>query len=500
MKSIYQLTATLIDYAIAKQFILEEDRIYMANRLANFLDIAADQVLASTAQKNISIGDLLADISKWAHQNGKLEALSNPYDDLFETELMSFLVPLPSAVNRQFNDYYQQSPRAATDWYYDFSQATDYIKSKRIARNIIWQQDCDYGHITLAINLAKPEKDPKAIAAAALLPQNNYPKCLLCAENVGFAGHLNHPARQTHRTIDLKLAGEDWFLQYSPYSYYDEHIIVIKRAHQPMLINRTTYQRLADFVDFLPHYFIGSNAGLPIVGGSLLTHDHYQGGHYKMPIVDAKCLVDYGNTVFNDVELSWLNWPMTTLRLRSANKTALIEACSKVTEQWRAFSDPSYGLISYSDRPHHAITPIMRKISNVYEIDMVLRSNLTSEQYPDGVFHPHPEVHPVKKENIGLIEVMGYAVLPGRLKRTIEDLTSGLTKRLPFDELPDSCTAFNAIYNQLLSDCKSVDNAEQAVKTAIGNTFLLGLTHAAVIKNDAAGQAVMNNFIDQLQR
>ncbi len=499
MKTIYQLTAELIDYAIQNQFIEARDSIYCANRLADFLAIDAANISFDNHYNDANIGDLLAAISAWAYQNGKLEALANPYDDLFETALMALLTPLPSAVNRQFWQRYQQSATAATDWFYNFSKATNYIKTQRIAHNISWQQNCRYGKLVLAINLAKPEKDPRAIAAAAKLPPSGYPKCLLCAENVGFAGHLNHPARQTHRVIDLKLADEPWFLQYSPYSYYDEHSIVIKRCHEPMLINRATYRRLADFVDYFPHYFIGSNAGLPIVGGSLLTHDHYQAGNYQMPIVEAAAKIDYGYAVFKDVSLAWLNWPMTALRLRSADKMALIDAAAKLTDCWRKYDNPAYGLIAASDQPHHAITPIMRKQNAFYELDMVLRSNLTSEQYPDGVFHPHPEVHPVKKENIGLIEVMGYAVLPGRLKQTIDDLARGLTEAQPFEALPASCAGFADVYRQLVAADRATDDATSAVKTAIGELFLVGLEHAAVIKDDAAGAAVMAEFIEMLR-
>ncbi len=498
MKNIYKLTESLIAYALDNQFIYSDDIIYIKNRLADYLGIDGDLIAMPQAGASTNIGELLAEISNWAFQNGKLESLSNPYDDLFETALMSFLIPLPSAVNRQFKQHYQQSPRQATEWYYHFSKSTDYIKANRIANNIVWQNSTAYGDMMLTINLSKPEKDPKAIAAAAKLEQTNYPKCFLCAENVGFAGHLNHPARQTHRIIDITLAGEDWFFQYSPYMYYDEHTIVVKYKHEPMLINRQTYQRLADFVDYLPHYFIGSNAGLPIVGGSMLTHDHYQGGNYEMPIVKAKSYMEFNKSIFPNVTVSWLNWPLTTLRLCSTAKTALIDACEKITDEWRKFSDEAYGLIAETDRPHHAITPIMRKVDDCYEIDMVLRSNLTSEQYPDGVYHPHPEVHPVKKENIGLIEVMGYAVLPGRLKQTIADLAIGLREQKTFADLPDSCAGFADIYAQLLANYQRGSDAEAAVKSIIGDTFLLGLHHAGVIKNDEAGKAVMLDFLATL--
>ncbi len=499
MNNIYELTESLIGYALDNGFIYQDDIVYIKNRLADHLAIDASLIAKPKRNSTVNIGKLLASISAWAFQNGNLESLSNPYDDLFETALMSILVPLPSTVNRQFNSLYQKSPQQATDWYYNFSKSTDYIKTNRIANNVIWQHQTPYGNMTLAINLAKPEKDPKAIAAAAKMTQTGYPKCLLCAENVGFAGHLNHSARQTHRIINLKLANEDWFFQYSPYMYYDEHTIIVKHEHEPMLINRLTFQRLADFVDYLPHYFIGSNAGLPIVGGSMLAHDHYQGGNYDMPIVAAKSYMEFNKSIFPNVTVDWLNWPLTTLRLRSADKTALIDACETITNKWRLYDNIAYGLIAETSAPHHAITPIMRKIGDDYEIDMVLRSNLTSELYPDGIYHPHPEVHPVKKENIGLIEVMGYAVLPGRLKQTIADLAAGLSTQKQFADLPESCVGFADIYAQLLANYQVGSNAETAVKNTIGDTFILGLHHAGVIKNDQAGKAVMLDFLSTLR-
>ncbi len=494
MANIYQLSATLLKYALTQKYITEKDLIYMRNKLADFLQIDAKKINLENANACDNIGHLLSEFSQWAACQKLIESANMPYSDLFETKLMDLLVPLPSVVEDQFWLLYKKSVTDATDWFFDFCKMNDYIKVNRIAQNIVWDHDTDFGKMTMTINLSKPEKDPKAIAAAAKLQQTNYPKCMLCKDNIGFVGHLNHPARQTLRTIDITLNDENWFIQYSPYAYFNEHMIAIKDQHVPMLVNGDTYRRLCDFVDHFPHYFIGSNAGLPIVGGSMLAHDHYQAGRHKMPIVDAETFIDYGNTLFDSVKVSWLKWPLTTLRMQSDNRNALIAACTKLQNFWQDYTDPENELIAHTDQPHHAITPILRKRGELYEMDMVLRSNLTTEKFPDGVYHPHREVHPVKKENIGLIEVMGYAILPGRLKLTIDDLAAGLKNDIPFEKLPETVAGFAEIYNVLRQNYQG-QNTETSIKTAMADTFVKGLSHAGVIKTNGHGQKTMSKLI-----
>ncbi len=497
MKNIYQMAKSLIQYGLEQDYIKRRDVIYTRNRIADYLQIDGAQIAAAKAEPIHSIGRLLADISLWAARQNLIESANMPYSDLFETKLMALIVPCPSVVSDNFWKRYQQSSKSATDWFFQFSKSIDYIKVDRIAQNMVWQHDSHFGEMTMSINLSKPEKDPKAIAAAAQMTQANYPKCLLCKDNIGFAGNLNHPARQTLRTIDIELNGEDWFIQYSPYAYYNEHMIVIKDEHTPMLVNGDTYRRLCDFVDRFPHYFIGSNAGLPIVGGSLLAHDHYQAGNHKMPIVDAAIYQNFEFSLFDNVKAAWLNWPLTTLRLQSESRQDLISACIELQDFWQNYSDPENLLIAHTNQPHHAITPILRKRNSLYEMDMVLRSNLTNVQYPDGIYHPHPEIHPVKRENIGLIEVMGYAILPGRLKQTIDDLSEGLRSDKDFSELPAATVGFGEIYSALRSNQRAKKALElERVKAAIADTFVAGLTHAGVINNDAAGQATMDKLIN----
>ncbi len=494
MTNIYNLSATLLKYALTQKYINNKDIIYMRNKLADFLQIDAEKIGLEHAAVCDNIGHLLSEFSQWAAREKLIESANMPYSDLFETKLMGILVPLPSVVEDQFWQLYKKSTTHATNWFFEFCKANDYIKVNRIAQNIVWDHATDFGNMTMTINLSKPEKDPKAIAAAAKLQQTNYPKCMLCKDNTGFAGHLNHPARQTLRTIDITLNNENWFIQYSPYAYFNEHMIAIKDQHTPMLVNRDAYTRLCDFVDYFPHYFIGSNAGLPIVGGSMLAHDHYQAGRHKMPIVDAQTFIDYGNTLFDSVKVSWLKWPLTTLRMQSKSRDALISACTELQNFWQDYADPENQLIAFTDQPHHAITPILRKRDGLYEMDMVLRSNLTSEQYPDGVYHPHPEVHPVKRENIGLIEVMGYAILPGRLKQTIDDLAKGLENNLPFAKLPETVKGFAEIYDNLCQNYNG-QNKVAFIKAAIADTFVKGLTHAGVINADEFGKKTMAKLI-----
>lgn len=500
MNTIESQIEQLLAYALQKEFITADDWTYCYNKIAAYLQITPTLSEPQPPKQVTNIGHLLDAITAWAVGQQLVKSTKPPYSDLFQTALMDIIVPRPGTVRQRFEQLYQQSPKTASDWYYQFSQDSDYIKTNQVAKNLHWQHQSPYGTILLTINLSKPEKDPKAIALAAQQKRSGYPTCLLCAENEGYAGNLSHPARQTHRIMPLTLAGEDWFMQYSPYVYYNEHTIIVKRVHEPMLVNHLTFERLFDYLDYMPHYFIGSNAGLPIVGGSMLAHDHYQGGHFKMPMVDAKVYRDYGDTIFDKVSLTWLNWPLTALRLRSKDRQAITAAAAKLNDFWQRYSDPAAMIIAKGDQQHNAITPIARMSGDYYEIDMVLRNNLTNDQYPDGIYHPHPEIHPVKKENIGLIEVLGCAILPGRLKQTLDQLIMGLEKQLPFAKLDDSAMGFESLYQQMLNQTDTSQSAEARVWQVIGDTFVKGLTHAGVIQTDATGDLTMQRLIDALKQ
>ncbi|MDD7386736.1 MAG: UDP-glucose--hexose-1-phosphate uridylyltransferase, partial [Firmicutes bacterium] len=347
--------------------------------------------------------------------------------DLLDTKLMGILTPPPREVRKKFAEAYRESPETATDWYYHFSQDTDYIRRYRIQKDMRWKTDTEYGKLDITINLSKPEKDPKAIAAAKNAPQSGYPKCLLCVENEGYAGRMNHPARQNHRIIPLEIAGQNWFFQYSPYVYYNEHCIAFNAAHTPMKIDRSAFEKLLDFVTVFPHYFIGSNADLPIVGGSILSHEHFQGGRYCFPMEQAPVEQEITFRGYEDVKAGLVKWPMSVIRLDCPNKERLVELADKILTFWRGYSDAEAFVFAQTNgEPHNTITPIARRRGADYELDLVLRNNITTEEHPLGVYHPHAELHHIKKENIGLIEVMGLAVLPSRLKGELAALEEAI--------------------------------------------------------------------------
>ncbi|MDY6040859.1 MAG: UDP-glucose--hexose-1-phosphate uridylyltransferase, partial [Candidatus Faecousia sp.] len=347
--------------------------------------------------------------------------------DLLDTKLMGILTPPPREVRKKFAEAYRESPETATDWYYHFSQDTDYIRRYRIQKDMRWKTDTEYGKLDITINLSKPEKDPKAIAAAKNAPQSGYPKCLLCVENEGYAGRMNHPARQNHRIIPLEIAGQNWFFQYSPYVYYNEHCIAFNAAHTPMKIDRSAFEKLLDFVTVFPHYFIGSNADLPIVGGSILSHEHFQGGRYCFPMEQAPVEQEITFRGYEDVKAGLVKWPMSVIRLDCPNKERLVELADKILKAWRGYSDAEAFVFAETEgEPHNTITPIARRRGADYELDLVLRNNITTEEHPLGVYHPHAQLHHIKKENIGLIEVMGLAVLPSRLKGELAALEEAI--------------------------------------------------------------------------
>ena len=407
---------------------------------------------------------------------------------------MGLMMPRPSEVTDRFYKEYENSPLAATDYFYKLSCDSDYIRRYRIARDMKWISPTEYGDLDITINLSKPEKDPKAIAAAKNAPQAGYPKCMLCRECEGYAGRINFPARQNHRIIPITINNSDWCFQYSPYVYYNEHCIVFNAEHTPMAINRATFQKLLDFVKLFPHYFVGSNADLPIVGGSILSHDHFQGGHYTFAMAKAPIERELSFDSFSDVKAGIVKWPMSVIRLSADNTERLIELADKILSAWRGYSDESVGVFAFTDgEPHNTITPIARMRDGLYELDLVLRNNITTEEHPLGVFHPHAELHHIKKENIGLIEVMGLAVLPARLKNEIAALSKAMLEGTDIrkDDMlcihADWVDEIKAKYNNI-----NAENIDDILKSEIGLVFAKVLEHAGVFKRDSKG---MNAFV-----
>ena len=419
--NIYLEIEKLLAFAESMKLIESEDVVYSRNNLLAVFGLDDCEEVTETFEIEKPY-DILNRMCDWAAEKGLIE---NTFDerDLFDTKVMGELTPRPSEVIRKFKEDYKVSPETATDNYYAFSQNTNYIRVDRIAKNLHWLADTEYGNIEITVNLSKPEKDPRDIAKAKLAPQSSYPKCLLCKENEGYQGRMNHPARQNHRIIPVTLTNESWFLQYSPYVYYNEHCILFSGEHRPMKISRGSFERVLEFVDIFPHYFVGSNADLPIVGGSILSHDHFQGGHHDFPMAVAEAEETFTIKGFEDVAVEKVKWPMSVIRLRGESKEKLVDLSDKILTAWRGYSDEKCEISAFTgDTPHNTITPIARKKNGSYEIDLVLRNNRTSEEYPLGIFHPHQELHHIKKENIGLIEVMGLAVLPGRLKEEMKIL------------------------------------------------------------------------------
>ena len=421
--------------------------------------------------------------------------------DLLDTKLMGILTPPPREVRKKFAEAYRESPEAATDWYYRFSQDTDYIRRYRIQKDMRWKTDTEYGKLDITINLSKPEKDPKAIAAAKNAPQSGYPKCLLCVENEGYAGRMNHPARQNHRIIPLEIAGQKWFLQYSPYVYYNEHCIAFNAAHTPMKIDRSAFEKLLDFVTVFPHYFIGSNADLPIVGGSILSHEHFQGGRYCFPMEQAPVEQEITFRGYEDVKAGLVKWPMSVIRLDCPSKERLVELADKILTFWRGYSDAEAFVFAQTNgEPHNTITPIARRRGADYELDLVLRNNITTEEHPLGVYHPHAQLHHIKKENIGLIEVMGLAVLPSRLKGELAALEEAILTGA--DIGADPVLSKHAPWVEELKTryCFTPENTAATLQEEVGQVFRQVLEHAGVYKHTDEGKAAFLRFIDAVNR
>ena len=489
----------LVNYAVKCGLVEDGDQNWAVNRILEVMHLDSYEAPEKLpAERELS--EILDDLCDGALETGALTENSVVYRDLFDTKLMGSFMAQPSRVRARFQNFYAQSPKMATDWYYNFSQDTNYIRRDRIAKDVRWVTETPYGDLDITINLSKPEKDPKAIAAAKLMPQSDYPKCMLCRENEGYAGRVNFPARQNHRTIPVIIDQTDWFLQYSPYVYYNEHCIVFNSKHQPMQINRSTFRKLLDFIRQFPHYFVGSNADLPIVGGSILSHDHFQGGHYEFAMAKAPIEKEVTFDGYPEVEAGIVRWPMSVIRLRCEDDNTLVELADKILKNWRGYSDESVFVFAETDgEPHNTITPIARFRDGKYELDLVLRNNITTEEHPLGYFHPHAELHHIKKENIGLIEVMGLAVLPARLKEEMHLLEDALVSGK--DPAADPAIAIHADWANGLKEKYTFtkENVSDILKQEIGLVFSQVLEHAGVFKRDEKGQAAFMRFIDSIR-
>ena len=485
----------LVDYGVSSGLIPENERVYSTNLLLEIYgkDNFSDPDISETS---LPLDEILNNLLDIAVDEGLIED-SVTYRDLFDTKLMNCITPRPSQLQNRFWFLYETSPKEATDFYYDFSQNTNYIRRDRIAKDLKWKVPSEYGDIDITINLSKPEKDPKLIAAAKNAPSSGYPKCLLCRENEGYAGNTNHPARQNHRIIPLRLGNSDWNMQYSPYVYYNEHCIVFNNRHTPMKIDTSTFVKLFDFVKMFPHYFIGSNADLPIVGGSILSHDHFQGGHYTFAMAKAKSVFSFEVPEFNNVSCEVLKWPLSVIRLKSDSTENIVRLASHILVKWRNYTDEDAFIFANTDgKPHNTITPIARFRDGMYELDLALRNNITTPEHPLGVYHPHEKLHHIKKENIGLIEVMGLAVLPSRLKNEMNLLAEYIIKGK--DISGNEAIAKHADWaNEILSTRHDItsENVMEVLETEIGKVFVKVLEDAGVYKCTPEGLESFKKFI-----
>ena len=496
---IFQSIKKLATYALEKKLITEEEVSYSINLLLDVLDLD-EYVEPEEAFHDVDLEETLKEILDYAVEKGLLENDSVVYRDLFDTKVMNCFIPRPQSVIDHFQTLLlKDGPVAATTWYYAFSKDTDYVRAYRIKKDLRWKTMTPYGDLDITINLSKPEKDPKAIAAAKLLKQSSYPKCMLCKENEGYRGRVNHPARETIRILPLNLCGDAFYLQYSPYSYYNEHCIVFNSKHVPMVIDEKAIRHLFAFVEKFPHYMLGSNADLPIVGGSILTHDHYQGGRYTFPMFLAKEVSSLSFTGYEDIKASHLYWPLSVIRLQGKDKERLIDLSCKVINKWRSYTDESRNVLAYTDGiPHNTITPIVHKKGEDYVIDLALRNNLTTEEFPLGVYHPHPEYWNIKKENIGLIEVMGLAVLPSRLKAEMEKITEHLLKGedIATDELTSKHATWLSSFRKDYPEKMTEEEIKDMLQKEIGKTFMKVLACAGVYKQDEEGRKGVLRFVE----
>ncbi len=486
-----QALYALARYGVKTGLIMESDVPFVLNRFLAVLGL--DGLTEEDQGKDMALKEALGILLDDAAARGVMENTIT-HRDLLDTALMGEMTPFPSTVILAFEELYHEDPKKATDWFYDFCQNTDYIRRYRIAKDVKWQTKTAYGDLDITINLSKPEKDPKAIAAAKTAPQTGYPKCMLCRENEGYAGRINHPARQNHRVIPITIDGKDWFFQYSPYVYYNEHCIAFNGDHVPMKIDRSTFLKMLDFVEIFPHYFIGSNADLPIVGGSILSHDHFQGGHYTFAMEKAPIQKPVTFAKFPTVTGGIVHWPMSVLRLQSKNRADLVDLADEILQHWRTYTDEAAFIFAETDgEPHNTITPIARKKGDMWELDLVLRNNITTDEHPLGVYHPHEELHHIKKENIGLIEVMGLAVLPARLKEELQAVKEGILSGA--DLTKDSRTEKHAAWAAAFAGRVTAENADRVIQEEVGLVFSKVLEDAGVYKQTAEGQAAFLRFV-----
>ncbi|WP_458402089.1 UDP-glucose--hexose-1-phosphate uridylyltransferase [Candidatus Avelusimicrobium sp.] len=500
--SIYQHIDRLAAYALAHQLIEAQDKIWAVNQLLAILQLT-DYTPSGKVKTPKSAAEALTPICDWAAAQGLINPDTITQRDLFDTKLMNVFAARPSEVNAEFAVLYQtQGPQAATDKFYHDARALNYIRTDRVAKNVVWKSPCEYGELDITINMSKPEKDPKDIAAALQVQKSGYPQCLLCKENEGYGGNAAHPARQNLRLIELDLLkdGQKWYLQYSPYVYYNEHSILLSGRHEPMKISKKTFERLLAFVNILPHYFIGSNADLPIVGGSILTHDHFQAGRYSFAMEKAPAETKFKIKKFPKVKAAVVRWPMSVIRLNGTQKD-LAAAADYVLKKWRNYSDPQAGIVAFTQAtPHNTITPIARRRGKTFELDLVLRNNRTDDTFPQGIFHPHPEIHHIKRENIGLIEVMGLAVLPARLTAEMKALASLLIAKNVKAIYKDEMLQKHAPWAEMLLQKYrfTAKNTTAILKKEIGLAFATALEHAGVYKRTPEGKEAFARFIKKL--
>ena len=497
--AVYEEIRNLVQYGVNTGLLQESDRIYATNQILEVLGLDEYEE-PQGACREISLEETLDALLDYAHETGVLKEDGVVYRDLFDTKLMNCLMPRPSEVIGHFWKLYEESPEAATNYYYKLSQDSNYIRRYRVSKDMKWKTDTKYGELDITVNLSKPEKDPKAIAAAKLAKQSGYPKCLLCKENEGYAGRVNHPARNNHRIIPITVNDSQWGFQYSPYVYYNEHCIVFNGVHTPMKIERATFVKLFDFVKLFPHYFLGSNADLPIVGGSILSHDHYQGGHYTFAMAKAPIERHFTIKGYEDVETGIVKWPLSVIRIRHKDEKRLIDLAEHILNCWRGYTDEDAFVFAETDgEPHNTITPIARKVGDTFELDLALRNNITTDECPLGVYHPHAQYHHIKKENIGLIEVMGLAILPARLKDELEELSKCLIEGkdvravAELEKHADWVDEFLPRHPELNSE-----NVMDILKEEVGKVFVGVLEDAGVYKCTEEGRSAFAKFMETL--
>jgi len=496
---ICDLLTELTNYAIANGLISEDDRTYTINRLISMFGIVEYKEPGQALPEGRPVAEILKDITDYAVGNGMLEEDTIARRDLFDTKVMGEVTAAPSAVRREFGQKLTVSAKDATDWYYAFSKATNYIRTDRIAKDVKWTAATEFGDIDITINLSKPEKDPRDIAKAGQAKKSGYPSCLLCKENEGYAGTLSHPARQNHRVIPIKLAGQDYFLQYSPYVYYNEHCIIFNKEHIPMKIDHAVFEKLLDFVGQFPHYTAGSNADLPIVGGSILSHDHFQGGSYEFPMARAPYESEFKFAGYEDINAGIVKWPLSVIRLQGTDTSKMAELADKILTAWRAYTDEDAFIYAETEGvPHNTITPIARRRGDLFELDLVLRNNITTEECPLGYYHPHAEYHHIKKENIGLIEVMGLAVLPARLKGELEALSTAIVEGRDIASDPVLEKHADWAKEFMAKQEVTADNVDDVIKAEVGIVFAKVLECAGVYKCTPEGREAFMRFVNSL--